>query len=159
MAGGVAGALLGEAGAEKMAKALLTGKPPAEIQQYHEDQAMSMPTQSGNYTPAMMAEAQKAGPTQTLEQLQAAGARTSAPSPVITGARTSAPSPVKVAAAPKLAPATVSLMQNDQSASMAEIEAYLAKVAPSNNIDARTTTVNNSTQTSNSYLLDMGQRH
>ena len=145
LAGGVAGALLGEAGAEKMAKALLTGKTPAEIQQYNEDQAMSMPTQSGNYTPAMMAEAQKAGPTQTLEQLQAAGARTSAPSPV------------KVAPAPKLAPATVSLMQNDQSASMAEIEAYLAKVAPSNNIDARTTTVNNSTQTSNSYLLDMGQ--
>lgn len=145
LAGGVAGALLGEAGAEKMARALLTGKAPAEIQQYNEDQAMSMPTQAGNYTPTMMAEAQKAGPTQTLEQLQAAGARTSAPSPV------------KVAPAPKLAPATVSLMQNDQSASMAEIEAYLAKVAPSNNIDARTTTVNNSSQTSNSYLLDMGQ--
>ena len=145
LAGGVAGALLGEAGAEKMARALLTGKTPAEIQQYNEDQAMSMPTQSGTYTPAMLVEAQKAGPTQTLQQLQAAGARTSAPSPV------------KVAAAPKLAPATVSLMQNDQSASMAEIEAYLAKVAPSNNIDARTTTVNNSTQTSNSYLLDMGQ--
>lgn len=137
LAGGVAGALLGEAGAEKIARALLTGKTPAEIQQYNEDQAMSMPTQAGNYTPAMMAEAQKAGPTQTLEQLRAAGARTA--------------SPVKVAPAPKLSATTVSLMQNDQSASMAEIEAYLASIggtkSPGANIsmdDNSTTVTNNS---------------
>ena len=143
LAGGIAGALLGEAGAEKMARALLTGKAPAEIQQYNEDQAMSMPTQAGNYTPAMMAEAQKAGPTQTLAQLQAAGARTA--------------SPVKVAPAPKLSPSTVSLMQNDQSASMAEIEAYLASVSGTSSGGTNVSMDDNSTKITNTSGIVMNR--
>lgn len=143
LAGGVAGALLGEAGAEKIARALLTGKAPAEIQKYNEDQAMSMPTQAGNYTPAMMATAQTAGPTQTLEQLQAIGAQTSAPTNV------------KVAPAAKLAPATISLMQNDQSASMAEIEAYLASIAGSKSSGANISMDDNSTKVTNNSGIVM----
>lgn len=78
-----------------------------------EDAVMSMPTQAGNYTPAMLAQAQKAGPTETLQSLRNEGSKTR----------------LEIPRGMMLTDMTSTLMQQDQAESMKEIEAYLASIS------------------------------
>ena len=158
LSGGVIGSLLGEAGAEKLARALLTGTVPSEIQTYNGDRKsdyLSGAPETGGlnqYTgirPEVWDEQYGSTPS---------GSPTSA-KPVTSDALRSIlaqPSPVKVGRPPSLTPPTIDLMQNDAAVNKAEIEAYLASVQtqPPNDISASTIN-NNTNQTSNSYLLGM----
>lgn len=106
-----------------------------------EDAAMSMPTQAGNYTPAMLAQAQKAGPTETLQSLRDEGAKTR----------------LEVPKGMMLTDMTSTLMKQDQAESMKEIAAWLASMSDAGSGGTNVSMDDNSTKITNTSGIVMNR--
>lgn len=106
-----------------------------------EDAVMSMPTQAGNYTPAMLAQAQKAGPTETLQSLRDEGAKTR----------------LEVPKGMMLTDMTSTLMKQDQAESMKEIAAWLASMSDAGSGGTNVSMDDNSTKITNTSGIVMNR--